>query len=122
MKEDMLSQVLEKYIMSAFAKFHHAPVPLNWINLMKFVSIWFGFICSVLGLQEEDNLIQQVCLTKSEFNKTFRDAPLCVLNDVLLPEGAQDTNATSSHQRSLGMVYHAKGPSQNCSLFGTSML
>jgi hypothetical protein len=47
----------------------------------------------VLGIKEESNLIQQVGLTKSELNTIFRDAPVSIPKDVLLPEGAENTNA-----------------------------
>ena len=45
----------------------------------------------VLEIGEQSNLIQQVGLTKSEVNKMFKDAPVNVPKNVLLPEGVEST-------------------------------
>ena len=95
-----VSQNERRYAVSSSGKVYHVsvcqvpsctcPFKLNKPNEVCKHLIWVYLF--VLGLQEESNLIQRVGLTKSELNKIFRDAPVSVPNDVLLPEGAEDTN------------------------------
>jgi hypothetical protein len=96
-----VSQNERRYAVSSSGKVYHVsvcqvpsctcPFKLNKPNEVCKHLIWVYLF--VLGLQKESNLIQQVGLTKSELNKIFRNTPVSVPNDVLLPEGAEDTNA-----------------------------